>query len=280
MQKITDTNYTLPYVQALAGNGLMDSGTTEPMKVRGVNTQTHDRGQFVVKYYNWGRMSAQASAFELLAAWMAAELEINALEPVVIDIQPNFVQTLMGSKGYQAASSSIGLNFGTKYVEGYSAPVIGKLKLNPALEQQAKMIFAFDMLIANADRINPERKPAGKPNLLFNGDDILVLDHELSFTFTKIISFLRNKTPWIFNQGDIELYETHFFYNIFHRKTVDFTDFAQKLSVLNDHFWERVINFMPSEWQSDTIEEIKNHIDSIVNNKEIFSDQLSKILLT
>jgi hypothetical protein len=63
MAKVTDTTYRLPTIEALSSFDQM-IGTTSPMAIWGVDTETGERGQYVVKYKNQNRMSASASAFE------------------------------------------------------------------------------------------------------------------------------------------------------------------------------------------------------------------------
>ncbi|MBK8521463.1 MAG: hypothetical protein IPL54_11560 [Chitinophagaceae bacterium] len=57
-------------------------------------------------------MSIESSSRELIAAFIAMELELHVAEPVLVNVTPEFVETLIGKDGYKFASNSIGLNFG------------------------------------------------------------------------------------------------------------------------------------------------------------------------
>lgn len=274
MYKITDEKYRLPYIEALAGMGVMDTGTTEPMKIRGVDSVTGDRGQYVVKYIKSSRMSEKSSCRELLGAWMARELEINVIEPVIINITREFAETLLGEKGYHSALKSVGLNFGSVYEAGYMELVKGSFKLQDQLLEQAKMIFMFDMFVANTDR------GAGKPNVITNSDNFLVFDHELAFSFADLLSFARNPEPWTIGLAEKDLYESHLFYPYLSGADLDFTVQTEKLTLINSNFWNRVNEFVPTEWRTDEIEDIKTHTEKIIANRNIFSNELTKILMS
>lgn len=130
------------------------------------------------------------------------------------------------------------------------------------------------MYISNADR------GAGKPNILTNGKNFKLLDHELAFSFVLLLPFLRSKTPWLLTEAEREMYEKHYFYSILKDNEINFKEFTDKLSRIDDYFWKRVYEFMPFEWQTDDIEVIKNYLDLISKNKQHFSDTLSTVLLT
>lgn len=272
MLKLSDDHYCLPQIEALTDFGLMDSGTTEPMKIRGVDIETGERGQFVVKFINSSRMSAKSSCRELLGCWMARELDISVVEPVLVNINETFVSNLLGKNGYHSALKSIGLNYGSVYEAGYNLVPNNNFTLDYKLTEQAKMIFMFDMFIANADR------GAGKPNVLSNGENLLVFDHELAFSFVDIISFLRNPKPWTIGAAEQEMYEKHYFYPYFRKQELDFSTLTDKLTCFNTEFWNKAIDFIPKLWKTDELNEIRNHLDSIIANKSIFAEQLTKII--
>lgn len=273
MIKITDPGYRLPYVEALSAFGVMDTGTTEPMAVWGVDTQSGKRGQYVVKFVGSPRMSVKSSCRELLGCFIAKQLDIDAVEPVIINISEDFVNTIIGQKGYQSALKSIGLNFGSVYEEGYAVFPNANFWMKSNLLEQAKMIFMFDMLIGNADR------GAGKPNIMGNGERLLVFDHELAFSFADILPFLRNKTPWVLGEAEREMYTSHYFYPFLHRQEIDFTSFTEKLVMLNNAFWNKAFSLIPADWKTEELDDIKLRLNLIIKNRHSFSENLTKILL-
>jgi len=273
--KIKDPYYRLPVIEALNSFGVMESGTTQPMRIRGVDMETGAKDNYVVKFIHGNRMDERASAFELLGAWMATELELPVVEPALIHISPAFTTTISGS-GYQAAIKSIGYNFGSRYQEGFSSLVKAPSMISNLLQPLALDIFAFDQFISNADRSN---RPEQRPNVLSDGNGYLILDHELAFSFVSLVPFLRNKTPWIPGHLERELIEGHVFYPYLRQKEYDFKPFCEKLCCFDSLFWERVHIFMPDSWKGDFIADIQSYLSSIVENREQFAAQLTSLLL-
>jgi hypothetical protein len=271
MLMISDKNYVLPQIFALEACGEMVSGTTKPMMIKGVDLKTGQRGQYVVKYMKSERMTPAASMRELLGLWIGKELGLNVVEPVVIKITQEFVDTLKGKDGYLNAQKSIGLNFGSAYAAGFSELVKGQ-PLTEFQTNEIKDIFAFDMFISNIDRGHM------KPNLLSNGKKFLLFDHELAFSFVSLLPFFQNKTPWILGETEREMYQKHYFFNYLKNTNIDFSNFTNKLNAIDDNFWFRVNKLLPEEWHDDSLLTIKNYLKSITENKEIFAEQLVKII--
>lgn len=118
MHKLTDPDYFLPEILALSGDQVFSSGATQPMLIRGVFKTTKEKADYVVKFKNSHRMTTKSSCSELTAALIGLELDLNVAEPVIIEIVPEFLDTLIGKDGYKNASNSLGINFGCKYVPG------------------------------------------------------------------------------------------------------------------------------------------------------------------
>lgn len=252
----------------------MDSGTTRPMAVWAVDRETGVRGQYVVKYRNGERMSATSSAFELIAAWMALELNLPAAEPAIVNVSPAFVDSLKGREGYAAAAKSEGFNFATTYHPGYN-PVPGRGFTLPNDQYEVmKMIYVFDLFVRNTDRGHQ------KTNLAFNGQRLLLYDHELAFSEMRVLSFLRSSTPWLFGENDGNLYQGHVFYPHFKLTATDFSEQVESLSCFNEDFWRKVYSLVPEDWQSEEVKNIAPHILSIVENKHYFAESLNKTAST
>lgn len=103
--KITDPNYSLPYIEALTPLGQMENSANKPILVSGVDINTGVRGEYVAKLNGSERM--QVISFrskELIAAFMAMELELNVVEPAVIKISSEFLEI---TKGKEIFSNSL-----------------------------------------------------------------------------------------------------------------------------------------------------------------------------
>ncbi len=273
MNKLTSPDYRLPIIEALNPFDFFDAGTTVPLGVFGVDRVTGERGQYVVKMKYSERMSTASSAYELIGAWMAMELDLPVVEPVLIHISSDFAETSMLHRdGYRTALQSQGLNFGSKYQSGYSNLPPNSMTFSARLMETAQQLYVFDIFIGNTDRGHQ------KPNILFNGSDFLIFDHELSFSFSRVPTFLRNLTPWIFNELDRDLHEKHVFNRILKSTRPDLTPQVQHLKCFDAAFWDKVYRTLPPEWIDDQVSEIAPYLTSILENDAYFADSLNRTL--
>lgn len=267
--KITDSGYNLPIIRAINRIVSFETGTTKPMLINGINTSTGCKSEYVVKYIKSQRMSSEASCREIIGSFIAKELDFHVPDPVLIEIDNNFVDTLIGNSSYQVASESIGINFGCKYITGI-IQFINDEMINSDLLRQAADIFAFDIFTSNPDR----RKD--KPNMVTEGKRILIFDHELAFSFVFLL--IRSKTPWIIEESELIWIKKHYFYQALKNKECDFSNFVNKLSSLNENFWATVNVNIPEDWKTEQYTKIKEHLDSIIANKEEFLNQLNQLV--
>ena len=270
--RFSDVEYRLPKIEAIRAHHVMTSGTTLPMTLDGVDRETGERGQFVVKFRNANRMTISSSARELIAAWIAMEFDLPVVEPVIINLSEDFVGTLRGRDGFMAASQSLGENYGSRYRAGFQE-ILEAQKFSQQMEEVAARIYAFDLFVSNTDRGHQ------KNNVHTNGEEFLIFDHELSFSHISILSFLRPNTPWVLLDADQGLFRKHVFYKYLKGNERDFTGFVSGLDRIDPAFWQKVEGYLPKSWRTDEFVEIRNYISEMVENKEEFADQLTKSLL-
>lgn len=269
MIKITDDAYFLPVIDAQLAFQEFGSGRTKPMLIRGICRTTCEKSDYVVKYCT-GQMSVESSCRELLASFIAKELDMNVTEPALIHISSEFVDSLIGKDGYKNANNSIGINYGSKYFEGFME-FVPNPKLNEKQTKQAEQIFALDIFISNADRRRD------KQNMLTNGEKIIIFDHELAFGF--VMELIKNTTPWLIRPIDRIWIENHFFYSILRTNTPDFSTFVDSFEMLDEIFWNKAESLIPNEWKTTQIQQIRNNLTSLIDNKAIFLQQLNNILV-
>lgn len=271
MPKITEPDYFLPSVQAIEAGRILTSGRTRPMLIRGVCTQTGIKDEYVVKLKGSPEMFADACMNELIGSFIAAELNLNIPSPATVEISPELLEIMTGHGNYNFASQSLGLNFGTIYKEGYLEIIAGQ-KLSADLKEKLYDIFAFDILVGNPDR------RIDKPNFLSNGKDFLIYDHELAFSFTQILSFARNPQPWLIPLAEMDWISRNYCFTQLKGKPFDFSSFVTRLEGLNENFWTIADKLIPSEWKTSNYLVIKDHINSIVANSQVFIQELNRIL--
>jgi hypothetical protein len=270
MIKITNKEYFLPTIDALTRIERMSSGATQPLLLRGVCTKTGLKNDYVTKFRSSARMSNEASARELIAAFIAMQLGLQVAEPVLINITPEFTDTLVNKNEHRVASDSSGLNFGCRYLAGYREFIIGQ-KLNDNQYEVAQNIYAFDVFISNPDR------RIDKQNMLTDGNNVLIFDHELAFSF--IMAITKSPSPWLISPADLNWIKNHFFYNILKEFKPNFANFVENLSGLNSDFWAKLTDLIPNAWTTYQIGQIQTNLQSIVENRKYFLEQLNLSLL-
>lgn len=268
MTKITHPHYNLKIIEALSPHKLFETGANKPLLITGVDVNGN-KGDFVVKFRSAERMSYEASMRELLAAFIAIEMEIVIVNPVLVNISQNFVDLLLGDNAWQYASTSLGFNYGSEYIKDYSTLIISQ-RLNNNQLPYAQTIFAFDILIQNSDR------RVDKPNMITDGKEIVIFDHELAFGF--IFDLFKNPRPWEIRESDMQWINNHCLFPKIKGENFDFDDFSQRLDNLDNNFWDQAWNLIPNEWCSEQFNLIRNHITAILENKGAFILELKKLM--
>lgn len=258
--------YPTNYIKTL-GNG-----TNKPILVHAID-EDGNKLELVVKLLESERMDINANLRELTATIIAQRLEIPIPDAAVINVNNDFVETLINNSEYKRVNSSIGLNFGCTYLEDMQQ-ISTSDELKVTKISQALKIFYFDMMIQNADRTFV----GGKPNLFFKDDQLVILDHELAFTFLFPIIGRPNSEPWIINKFDKKMVENHVLYSKLKNNVKDFSTLEGILVPLSSEFWNDAKSQIPLEWISEDFNKIKDHINAIKDNSVAFLDQIITLL--
>ena len=163
---------------------------------------------------------------------------------------------------------SAGLNFGSRLMTGglVTWPV-GKA-IPSTLKVMASEILAFDALIQNPDR------RVDKPNILWKGDELYVIDHEMGFSF--IYEILPLVDPWKITR--LDFMKSHLFYAVLKGQAINLDRFAGAIELLTDNVLNEMVSNIPTEWQNDNISKIMTHIKEITNHVNEFIDEIRRIL--
>jgi len=157
----------------------MTSGRTKPAVFLCEDLDGNSAGEFVVKLRRGIDSGVVGLTCELLSSLLAEKLGIRTPNPAIVEIDPA-IGGLLNPRDTEMARlirNSGGLNFGSEVlVGGYSVWPIDK-SVPASLERLAGEIFFFDALTQNPDR------KVNNPNFLWKGEEILLIDHELGFSF-------------------------------------------------------------------------------------------------
>ena len=236
-------------------------GRTEPIGAHCYCKDTDERADYVVKLRGHREVNDPLAAiFECVASRLAQLVGLKTPEPAVVVV----TDELAMSSSNETIRLSIGLNFGSKYMEGLPS------WMEPAawreeLLDQALAIFVFDALVDNPDRL----PIPGRGNLLYDGEAIIVLDHEVAFGFTMAIG-----------QPNKSFLREHIFYSEAKKKKDKIADIAVRMSEqLEPAIINEIIAGLPEPWRqdgADYLEKIKEYLLSIHREPQAFMRQIQE----
>jgi len=191
-------------------------------------------------------MNMKMQIAELITALFAPDVGIVSATPVLVEIPAEF-HTIIGDRSIsQTVTASSGLNFGTVNLGEFTTWVVGQAP-SGVQRDQAAAIFAFDVLIQNADR------RASNPNVWARAGQLGVFDHDQAFTFLALPIIGGAPKPWIPAdqvQGFAFLKE-HVFYSGLKGKIFDLEPFEMALAALTDTQLESYLQAVPPEWRQE-----------------------------
>ncbi len=138
--------------------------------------------------------------------------------------------------------------------------------------ETAKLIYVFDMFIANTGRGHQ------RDNIQSYGSRLLIYNHELACSFLHLLPFLKNETPWILNEADRDLYRGHIFYRVLKELKPALTQQVDQLQRFNQDFWDKAQAALPPARVDAKGMEIQPYLTSIVKSRSYFAESLNKTL--
>ncbi len=165
----------LPIYEAIAVNEkAILSGTSKPCLMTLADKSGKPIGEYVVKVFKPRNLLQAANTNkEFYGNILANEFDLLTPKAVLARVGQEIIDELNQSEKYKGFNLIRGIYFASAYIENaldYSKTV--KLSVE---NWEIENIFAFDVLIRNADR------HIRKPNLFFKNGEICLIDHELSF---------------------------------------------------------------------------------------------------
>lgn len=182
---------TLHQVEAITYLQQKEHSKTRP-SVFECQTSTGERQTFIVKSRPQLKECILCEAF---AAQLGHVLELPIPECAAVII-PNALMQTIPERDQDVVfllENDEGPHFGSAYLTGGFTVPPAKFAFPDTLDLLALKIFVFDMLIQNRDRCYSES--CGKPNILYDGENLYLIDHEASFNF---IYGEPPPTPWSF----------------------------------------------------------------------------------
>jgi len=242
----------LPVYKAVSFRNILEKGArTKPWLVF-AKTETGLK-PYVVKVFDTQLIEFRDSVTnEVLGNILAKEFDLPVAKAALIDFSGDFIDTIPDFNLIDIlALKDDRLKFGTELLDGYiqfNREILTSAEAKKIIDIDT--VFAFDNLIRNRDRGNSK-------NLLVNGYDAYLIDHELGFeAIPNAVSELMN---W---RWDTRFCQNHIFYpylkhSFQKHKEEYFTVFEEYLRSLNVNILDSYFRQLVASGFSD-----KNH-DSI-----------------
>lgn len=156
------------------------SGRTKPC-LAACQHENGDEIDMIIKFREGCDMKERSLLTEAIAAMLAKDLDLPVPEPFMVNVLPEFTESITDVTVRDLAQKSLGWNFGSKLLPpGYSVWANGVSPPERVIPTLAE-ILAFDIIFANDDRRSQ------KPNCLTNGNEVAIIDHEAAFLMSGII---------------------------------------------------------------------------------------------
>lgn len=263
----------LSEVDAVRYDRKMSNGKTKPILLA-CERGTGEEVEVIAKFSKGCDNSCSGLIREAISASLAKDLELPIPRPYVVHITSEFIDTIPDADVSALLRASCVKGYGSERLpDGYSTWVQPSSKVTGDLLTTVREVIAFDAFTTNADR---RRK---NPNLLFNGNRVAMIDHEMLF-MTDLNMFW--KAPWkngalegFYGLGEHALYDASK-----GAKECDFAAFSKKFTSISDERIEEYANAIPTEWlkDSESISRAVNYIRDLRNNIQPAILELTKAL--
>jgi len=244
----------------------MSSGRTKPCllacaDVSGVECE-------VVVKLGGQEMPPTSMVCEIMAALLARDLGLATPEPVVVEVDAGFHACVPSElpEWRQRFRESHGRNYGSLFVGGGTAT--WPVDRRPTADT---MDTAADIMLFDAIIMNPDRR-ADNPNLLHTKSAIYVYDHEMAFSFLRMIAS-EDGCPW--RAGTLGFLGHHAFSSAFRGKCIDWgRPMGRFLGIPKDRL-ESYTTAVPSDWDPggrtarrivEYLSGVKEHANDLVLN--------------
>ena len=225
----------------------------------------------VVKLFSGKESTRQGLACEMIASLLARDLDLTTPEPFVVKIESNFHEGIPDIELAERFRNSAGANFGSRYLGAGYITWPQERSIPSFLIQDATDIFCFDMIIQNPDR----RKD--KPNLLRKGEELVIFDHEMAFSF--LYSFAPDEYPW--DGKGMGYAKDHVFYAGLKGHHAPMERMQGALEAIDDHRVGTYGDAIPGEWRiedGNAANRIQEYLKQARNNSGRLFQKIKEVL--
>ncbi|MGE3248587.1 MAG: HipA family kinase [Hyphomonadaceae bacterium] len=248
-------------------DGVETTGRNKPLRVAVVTLDDLKVHDTFLKPSGRKEVGIEGMANEALAGMLARRLGLPACEPFLVEITPQFIESIKAPDVASLLRASSPICFACEDAGSQWAIWTAGESLLSDRVPMALAITAFDAWIEN-----PDRGPSGKPNLLVRGDQFRIIDHEMALRLGMLLSA---PEPW--KQGYLAMLvqpPSHVLAIKLKRFSgLDFGPIKAAWAALSDRELDAYVAALPPEWASAApamaraithIKEVRDRIDECI----------------
>lgn len=254
------------HLTAIQYRQTFNTGRTRPWLIE-AETIDGERHEVVVKPSSEFDGGFDGAARELTASLLARALHLQTPQPSIVEITPEFAESVLDGETKQRFLANIGWHFASKHLgRGWNAIPYGA-ELPARLFPAAASLFAFDAAIGNDDR-----HPA-KTNYLIRGSTLMAIDHERAFP-TPGAGVIR---PW--EIGGLHFLRRHAFYAGLRGQMPDFEPFHAAANALSVQDLAAIVAAIPAAWdRRDVSADLHAYLVALRTNIRTVIDHAAALL--
>jgi len=178
-------------------------------------------------------------AREVIAACLAADLDLPVPRPWIVEIPPEILPAVVQPNVAERLRGSLPVAFGSTRAPGFVVWTPGH-RLSDAMRPVAARTLLFDAIIQNPDRRTEN------PNCLVKGDDLCIIDHELAFAHRLILLWT---PPWkLGGMKELETPGRHIFVKELRGVPLDWAAIKSRWMALSEARLQEYLEAIPPEW--------------------------------
>lgn len=261
----------LSEVSATRFDRSMTNGRTGPVLIAAEDAHGIEV-DLIAKFTNEPHLTENGLVREAIAAMLAVDLQLPIPEPRLVRLDTMFIDAVNEVDSSVAARLKLAspLGFGsTKLPGGFSIWSMERDVPATKLDQAAE-IFAFDCLTQNADRNRMS------PNVMWNGTDFAIIDHELAFQIQGVLFW---KPPWE-SESLTSFANGHVFHRSLKGKPLNLLGLSTRWSGISDARLVEYDSALPQEWRgaSTTIKESLDFVRDVRDNLAAAMNEVQRVL--
>lgn len=209
---------------------------------------------------------------ELLASFLANDLDLTVPKPFLVDVDDDFHEAIHDTTPAEMFRKSHGVNFGARYLGAGYITCPQERSIPSSLLQMAGDIFAFDFMIQNPDR------GKGNPNILRKSDELVIFDHELAFSFLHAIG----KAPYPWENTGADFMSDHVFFRGLKGRELSWERLQGALEAVDDRRLKRYNETVPDSWRQgdkDATTQILGYIEQVRNHSKLLFQKIQEVLI-